>query len=153
MKHGARMGLGLDRPGASPLIHLSLMSFLLSDPGFYAVRATVLEFRVSASRDLVAPVLEAAPAAVGPVGVLLERVAQVSWTWDCARQVFQDPLGDSCIWHVWPQELDFHLALGWQSAVAAKVHAVRLVRLSIGCRDVLSSMRFSAHLSWCRYAD
>ena len=48
LRAGAMVGLSLDRPGASSLIHLSLLSFPLSGPGFFAVRATVLEFRVSA---------------------------------------------------------------------------------------------------------
>ena len=124
------MGLSLDRPGASPLVHLSLMSFPLTDPGFFAVRATVLEFRAHACRELVVPVLEAALSVtgrrhVGPVGVLLERMAQVAWTWDCARQMFCDVFGEICIWRVSPQELDFRLAFGWQQQVAGRVSSRR----------------------------
>ena len=126
LRAGAMAGLHLDRPGASPLIHLSLMSFPLTDPGFFAVRVTVLEFRHTAHRELVAPVVAAALSMpgrrhVGPVGVLLERVARLSWTWDLARQCFVDSFGPICLWHASPQELDFRLAFGWQMYVAGQV--------------------------------
>ena len=128
LRTGAMQGLALDRPGASPLAHLSLMASPLTDPGFFAVRASVLAFRVNVNKDLVVPTTEAALNAVGrrhvgPVGVLLDRAAQISWTWDVERLTSCDVFGEVCLWAVSPQELDFCLAFGWQMSVAGQLAA------------------------------
>ena len=38
---GALRGLNARRPGANPLLHLSLLEFLLADPGYFALRTSV----------------------------------------------------------------------------------------------------------------
>ena len=119
LRTGALQGLSWDRPGACPKVLLSLLGFPLTDPQFYAVRQTVLDFRALTAKEAVVPliddVLPARSRFPGPVGVLLERVASLLWTWNGTTQLFEDVFGGLCLWSTSPQELDFRLAYSWQN--------------------------------------
>ncbi|CAE6934152.1 hypothetical protein AK812_SmicGene22690 [Symbiodinium microadriaticum] len=126
LRSGAMYGLAWDRPGANPLLHLSLISYPTSDPEFYAIRQTVLDLRQYTDRHEAAPLITEVVACPGrrppgPIGVLLERVAMLNWTWDATAETFYDVLCPFCLWDVAIQELELHLVIGWQQHVASLV--------------------------------
>ena len=147
LRAGALQGLSWDRPGASPLALLSLLGFPLTDPQFFAVRQTVLDFRALTVKEIVSPLIEeilpVRSRFPGPVGVLLERVASLQWTWNEASQQFEDWFGGLCIWSASPQELDFRLAFSWQRAVAYQVEGRRDFR-GLGNADFLLTRQLSS---------
>ena len=126
LRSGAMHGLAWDRPGASPLLHLSLISYPTSDPEFYAIRQTVLDLRQNTVRHEVAPLISEVVAcpgrrSPGPIGVLLDRVATLMWTWDASAETFSDMLSPFCLWEVSVQELELRVVLGWQQHVTCLV--------------------------------
>ena len=129
LRTGAVQGLGEHSAGTSPILHLSLVETVATDPQFHALLATVSMFRLSyAHPDLAEYCLQELhlPKKVvvprpGPVSVLLARLHYVAWTWSHGV-VFQDQWGEFIdIWHCPIQELKARLTVAWQQNVQGQV--------------------------------
>ena len=122
LRTGATKGLGQHTSGMSPAVHLSLVEPPSSDPQFYAILRTTLEYRqlVVEPSDFVWSQLQACPKLrppPGPCSVLLSRLGSIGWEWQ-NHTIFKDHqrrtvdiLGCS------PQELKIRLIQGWQDRV------------------------------------
>ena len=126
LRSGAMKGLNARKPGANPLLHLSLLEYPASDPAFFALRSSFLDLLRHGSREAFAPVaaelLSSARALeTGPVSALLARCHEVGISWCTSSNSFCDRWGNFCPFLIAPQELELRLVSSWQSAVAAKV--------------------------------
>ena len=124
LRTGATRGLGEHTNGMSPAIHLSLIEHPLTDPQFYAIQATVLEYRNMGNPDAFVLVMESLHRprktgypSPGPASVLLARLHQVAWSWKDGT-VFHDHRGLPCDVMFAPiQELRSRLAESWQNRI------------------------------------
>ena len=126
LRSGALRGLNARRPGANPLLHLSLLEFPLADPGYFALRTSVqdlVRYGSSAQFAMVASEVLAHPHSPvpGPVSALLERCHEAGLSWDGETQAFQDSWGKFCPFTASPQEVEQRLAIQWQQCAADKV--------------------------------
>ena len=85
----AMKSLGHTKKGASPILTLSCIYHTRADPGYYAVLVTIKMFRKLCIPDIAFPLLNGMaidPAKhhrFGPCGVLLLRLTEIAWAWDC----------------------------------------------------------------------
>ena len=86
-------------PGASPMIHLSLIEHPSFDPEYAAIATTVSQCRQCLTQDQLEPVLTQLSLdpprkrpKPGPSSVLLERLRTLDWSWDHSGQ-FLDHTG------------------------------------------------------------
>lgn len=85
----AMQSLGHTKKGASPILTLSCIYHTRADPGYYAVLVTIKMFRKLCIPDIAFPLLNGMaidPAKhhrFGPCGVLLLRLTEIAWAWDC----------------------------------------------------------------------
>ena len=129
LRTGAMQGLGEHCPGASPLIHFSLIEPVATDPQLHALLTTVLMFRAMYPHPDVAtfcleelhlPKRVVVPRP-GPVSVLLARLHQIGWTWDHAVS-FRDHWNECIELDTCPiQELRARLTQGWQQRIQGQV--------------------------------
>ena len=119
---GAFNALGCTKAGANPQIHF-LTTSAITDPEFYALWHTVVQFRRQMPQDLCDPTLSHAAARSarkrkpGPGGVLISRLEQLCWTYqrdgtfldgeDASIHIFDTPI----------QELKYRLTRAWQHMV------------------------------------
>ena len=118
--------LGQQKKGASPILTLSCIHPIRSDPGFYAVVTTVRVFRKLCLPDQAFPLLNAmavsyeAQHRFGPCGVSLDRIAELAWRWDHDGWIFDH---ENLPLHILQSPLQ-HLMLRMQHAWTARVGAI-----------------------------
>ena len=131
LRTGATRGIGEHTNGMSPSVHLSLVEHPLTDPQFYAILTTVMDYRTLSSADVLVTVLESLRRPglncypkPGPASVLLTRLHQVAWYWQ-EGSTFVDDRGLPCdILQSPVQELRSRLMESWQHRVQTET-AVR----------------------------
>ena len=126
LRTGALQGLHCRKPGANPLLHLSMVEFSLADPGFFVLRQSFLDLLRYGSVESFAPVAQellqgTSELETGQVAVLLARCHEIGIVWDTAISMFRDAFGPLCAFTVAPQELEARLVRGWQSSVSQQV--------------------------------
>ena len=124
LRTGAVRGLGEHTNGMSPQIHLSLVEHPLTDPQFYAILRTLMDYRTLGSPDVFVTVMQCLHRPTmscypkpGPASVVLSRLHQLAWSW-VEGTIFRDDRGLPCDVYFAPiQELRSRLADSWQHRV------------------------------------
>ena len=123
MRAGAIQGLQCQKAGMSPVIHLSLIEDPRTDPQFYSLMSTVVNFRLHHSPEEAGFVLQYVASQMrqrplpGPASVLINRLFQIGWSWEQGT-VFRDhqrrPID---ILFASYQEIAARIQQGWQDRV------------------------------------
>ena len=115
------------RSGSNPMIQLSLLEPVRTDPEFFALWSSVLAFRRYACPEsagtLFDQAIELAPTLPhpGPIGLILTRLQCIGWSF-VAGTFFNDHWGISIdILRCSPQELRWRVTEGWQHQVGSRV--------------------------------
>ena len=115
------------RSGSNPMIQLSLLESVRTDPEFFALWSSVLAFRRYACPDSVGMLFEQATQCAptlrhpGPTGLLLTRLQNIGWSF-VTGTIFNDHWGISIdILPCPPQELRWRITEGWQHQVGSRV--------------------------------
>eukprot|EP00435_Cladocopium_sp_Y103_P076071 s49_g75.t1 len=147
LRTNALRAIGEHRPGASPILHFSLLSHPLVDPGFYAIWQTLLETRKYVAPDSAFALLTEASRSVqtfpkpGPCHVLLRRMHQLLWHWN-QHDSFVDEYGDRIdIWNSPIQCLLVRVTEAWQSQVAGQISCRKTFTGMQHCHATLSTRK------------
>eukprot|EP00438_Fugacium_kawagutii_P026061 Skav206839 [mRNA] locus=scaffold637:186877:191724:- [translate_table: standard] len=128
MRTQAVRALQEHHPGTSPIALLSLTAGPFSDPGYYALWHTIVDFRQYVPMSYAWAILDelSQPSTrqrppPGPCSVLLHRLEQMGWYWD---QGFRDHYGlPVCLWNCCIQELGIRVREAWQHMVFLQLEA------------------------------
>ena len=124
LRTGAVRGLGEHSNGMAPAIHLSLVEHPRTDPQFYAIMATLLDYRKLGTADTFVIIMaslhqprQKGYPSPGPASVLLARLHQIAWSWH-EGTVFRDDRGLLCdILNAPIQEIQSRLSESWQHRI------------------------------------
>lgn len=115
----ALRGLGLHHPGASPIVHLSLIESPQADPGYHAIWKTIMDIRSYLPQEHCIPILVSLAEdhrhvrpRVGPTSVLLHRLNLIGWHWDNGFWDHNNRHVD--LWESPIQELKLRVTQAWQ---------------------------------------
>ena len=123
----ALKALGEHKPGASPLLHFSMVSHPIADPTFQAIWNTLSETRKYTTVDSVAPILtEAAQCSrihpkPGPSHLLLQRMHQLHWQWNMFDSFVDHAEASIDVWNCPSQELLMRAVEAWQHQVSGQI--------------------------------
>ena len=120
--HAVR-SLRVEQKGNSPIIHLSFVCATKCDPGFWLLRSTVMTYRRHCIPDRCFPVLDhlvssdTSQGFPGPNHTLLERLHEISWSWQSDGWLLDHEQLPLHILHAPIQLLTLRLEQGWQAYV------------------------------------
>ena len=136
LRTAATKALGLHQMGANPMLQLSCVSPVRTDPEFYSVLATINAFREFQTPDLAHQVLESqvlqGRPTPGPCKSFLIAIHKLAWSW-VAADVCLDQFGlPVSIQRSPKQELVERVSEAWQQRVLALVEADRTTMKDLG---------------------
>eukprot|EP00435_Cladocopium_sp_Y103_P036813 s432_g9.t1 len=144
LRTSALQAIGEHRPGASPLVHFSLVCHPTADPTFFAIWNTLLEIRKYTTSESLSPVLTETtkmPSIYpkpGPGHVLLQRMQQLHWHWNMSDSFVDQSNQTVDLWNCPIQELMVRATEAWQQQVAGQT----------SLRKTFQGMQYThAHLS------
>ena len=110
-------GLNARKPGANPLLHLGMVEFPVSDPGFFALRSSFRDLISFGAQDSLCPLLvKSFPPLAFKVLVRLlccwQDVMRLVWPGTLMHRLSEMRLGSSALSR-FLQEVEMRLAAQW----------------------------------------